>query len=223
MENLNLLIRDLKDRNWEVRSRAVATIGEIDDPGTVLDLIGLAEHENWHIGDAIGHGLGRMTDRHAIDALNEAIRRHPWFITGAVRALCACDVEPDAGALIDHLGHAEPRVRINAADALGRIRAAGAVRPLAARLHDDDAEVRRHAAYALGEIGSRDAADLLIGALSDADPRVRRSAACALGRVGGPLAREALRTALHDPDRHVVRNARDALADARAACREDAP
>jgi len=218
MDDLNTLIQQLKDRNWEVRSRAVATIGGIDDPDTVLDLIRRAGCENWSLRDAVGHGLGQLKDRLAIEALNQAIRQYPRFIPEAVRALCACNAEPDARALIEHLGHADPRIRIAAADALGWIRAGEAAGPLAARMQDDDAEVRRHAAHALGMIGDRRSATPLVGGLADADPRVRRSAAYALGRVGGPLAREALETALQDRDRHVVRNARAALAAVHAAC-----
>ncbi|HDR72756.1 MAG TPA: HEAT repeat domain-containing protein [Methanoculleus sp.] len=218
MDHLDRLIRELKHRDWEVRSRAVATIGEIDDPGTVLDLIRRAGRETWPVRDAIAHGLGRICDRRAIDALNLAIRRCPGFIPEAVRALSACNADVDARALIGHLGHAEPGVRMAAADALGGIRAGEAAEPLAALLGDDDAEVRRHAARALGMMGDRRSANPLVGALSDADPRVRRSAAHALGRVGGPLAREALEAALHDPDRHVVRTARAALAAVHAAC-----
>jgi HEAT repeat protein len=223
MDNLTLLIRDLKNRDWEVRSRAVAAIGEIDDPCTVLDLVRLADHENWHIRNAIGYGMGMMKDWRAIGALNEAIRRHPRFIPEAVQALCACGAEPDAAALIAHLDHPDPHIRIAAADALGWIRAEEAGGALAARLKDDDAEVRRHAARSLGEIGDRNAANPLIGALADADPCVRRSAAYALGRVGGGLAREALEAVLHDSDRHVARTARAALAAIHAACTTPGP
>lgn len=218
MDHLTTLIRELKNRNWEVRCRAVASIGDISDPGTVLDLIRRAENENGSIRDAVGHGLGQLKNRRAVGALNEAIRRHPWFIPEAARALCACNAEPDVDALIDHLDHPDSQIRIAAADALGWIRAGEAAEPLALLLRDEEGEVRRHAARALGMVGDRRSASPLVGALSDADPRVRRSAAHALGRIGGPLAREALRTALHDPDRHVVRNARTALAAVHAAC-----
>jgi HEAT repeat protein len=212
------LIKDLKNRTWEVRCRAVAAIGEIEDPGTVLDLIRCAGNETGAVRDAIGHGLGQLKDRRAVEALNDAIRRYPWFIPEAVRALRTCSAKADACALIEHLGHADPRIRTVAADALGWIRAEEAAEPLALLLRDDDPEVRRHAAHALGMIGDRRSASPLVGALADADPHVRRGAAYALGMIGGPLAREALETALDDPDRHVVRNARSALAAVHASC-----
>jgi HEAT repeat protein len=223
MDNLQILIRDLKDDHWRVRSRAVAAIGGIEDPGMVLELIRLAEHENWCIRDAIGHGFGLLKNRRATGALNEAILKYPWFIPEAVRALCSCNAETDARALIVHLDNADPRIRCVAADALGRIRAGTAVGALTERLQDDDAGVRRHAARALGRIGDGRAAKPLVSALRDDDPRVRRSAAFALGSVGDPFALEALEDALHDRDRHVARNARAALAAVHAACTTNRP
>jgi HEAT repeat protein len=95
----------------------------------------------------------------------------------------------------DLLDGKEPRIRRNAAFALGKLgnQAAGAIASLKKRLGDDSAaEVREAAAFALGEIGREsfsslddpDLVDVLAKALEDKEALVRRSAAYALGCLG---------------------------------------
>jgi HEAT repeat protein len=133
----------------------------------------------------------------------------------------------------DELDSTKPSARRAAAFALGKLGTAtvatGGVRPLVARLSDDNEkpEVRDAAAYALGEIGFmlrqyrewetvwKESSPALFGALAqDKDARVRRSAAAAIGGFGTRAATEAgepLRTALKDEAPGVRQNAAWAL------------
>src|SRR5262249_31103583 len=133
----------------------------------------------------------------------------------------------------DELDSAKPSARRAAAFALGKLgiatAATGGVRPLVARLSDENEkpEVRDAAAYALGEIAFslrqyreldaawKDASAALLHALADdKDVRVRRSAAAAIGSFGRRAAAEAsepLRTALKHESPSVRQNAAWAL------------
>jgi HEAT repeat protein/cyclophilin family peptidyl-prolyl cis-trans isomerase len=77
-----------------------------------------------------------------------------------------------------------PRIRRQAALAIGRVGLPEGVPPLAKLLADPDPQVRQTAAFALGLIGDSSARDPLIGALRDPSPLVKGSAAEALGLIG---------------------------------------
>jgi hypothetical protein len=78
-------------------------------------------------------------------------------------------------------------VRLEAVDALGRMRAVCATKPLMRRLGDPDRLIRSKAAWALGEIGleARAAAPVLEKCLSDENEPVRAAAAEALKKIRG--------------------------------------
>ena len=110
-------------------------------------------------------------------------------------------------ALIAALADPDPYVNGEAADALGRIGAAG-VPALVRALEDPQENVRWCAAIALGKVGpdARPAVPALVRALGDATANVRYGAAIALGAIGPAAvrdAREALRESLHDADADV--------------------
>lgn len=97
--------------------------------------------------------------------------------------------------LIKELADDDRQVRLNAALALGRLRAGRALEPLLARCREDaDPEVRGSAAEALGRLGDSRAVLPLIGLLTGADAHEldRRSAAVALGSLRATAAVDAL-------------------------------
>ncbi|MCX6570529.1 MAG: HEAT repeat domain-containing protein [Candidatus Aminicenantes bacterium] len=87
---------------------------------------------------------------------------------------------------IADLKDANPAVRRNAAEALGKRGDPHSVVPLIAALNDADAEVRFAAAGALAKLDDRDAIGPLIATLKDTDSNVRWSAAFALRDIGIP-------------------------------------
>jgi HEAT repeat protein len=106
----------------------------------------------------------------------------------------------------------DPKVRRQAADALGRLRDKAATEPLVAALKDDDRGVRWSAASALGALGDRRAVAPLIAAMDDPDAWVHHGVASALGNLGDKRAVEPLHAALKRSDGSVDVSAACALA-----------
>jgi cyclophilin family peptidyl-prolyl cis-trans isomerase/HEAT repeat protein len=88
------------------------------------------------------------------------------------------------GDLIALLGDSQANVRRRAALAVGRVRLAEGVGPLALLLQgDSDSEVQQMAAFALGLIGDASAAEPLTAALTHTNPLIQGRAAEALGLI----------------------------------------
>lgn len=112
----------------------------------------------------------------------------------AIRALIALGTAVEE-PLITALSASDRQVRLNAALALGRLRAPRALDALAARCREDaDPEVRGVAAEALGRLGDERAVVPLLGLLTGAEANEldRRSAAVALGSLRAATAVDAL-------------------------------
>jgi len=122
-------------------------------------------------------------------------------------------ISPEA-ALRD-LGSDSLRVRVEAAEALGRVdpgeaqRACAALRPL---LDDDSPDVRYATALSLGRLEDRGSVDRLMRMLAeDPESMPRQAAAVALGDIGAPQAAPALARALFDAPADVRFQAASAL------------
>jgi len=90
-------------------------------------------------------------------------------------------------AALRDLEHEDPRVRAQAADALGRSEAPernAAVSALARAVDDPHPSVRYAALLSLGELGAHETVDALVGRLGDGEPLVREAATIALGQLG---------------------------------------
>jgi HEAT repeat protein len=93
--------------------------------------------------------------------------------------------EQPLAELIEALRNANPGLRAEAADELGRRRDPRALVPLILLLRDPDPTVRAHGAEALRALGDERAAPFLARALDDPDGTVRCRVVLALGDVGG--------------------------------------
>ncbi len=108
----------------------------------------------------------------------------------------------------------EPAVRMQGAEALGKIGDRSSVAALAELAEKDpDPEVRGHAAVALGMIGAPAVRELLVKLEAAAPPPLKVWYAAALARLGGEDAREHLLTYAHNKDLAVAFKAVLALAD----------
>ena len=117
-------------------------------------------------------------------ALTAALRsRDPGTRVAAAQLIAVSTIAVEPAELIRALGDSNPNVRRHCAVALGRLRAATAVRPLFPLLQDENWFVRAEAAAALGRIGDPRAAGWLLQLLNDADPYVRLCAGSALRDV----------------------------------------
>ncbi len=143
-----------------------------------------------------------------------------FVLLALITALQAWGAEPQSRSVAEwaaELRAPNPKVRSNAATAIGRMgpAAAQAVPDLAAALGDADTEVQANAAWALAQMGkeAKSAVPALEKALGDANWQVRGRAAVALGALGteAGAAREALRRALNDGNANVRAAAAGAL------------
>ena len=96
--------------------------------------------------------------------------------------------------------HQDPRARVRAADALGKVGAEVADRACAALrklLADDKPDVRYTAGLSLGELKDTKSVDALVDVVEgDGHPMPRQAAVIALGMIGDPRATKALIEAL---------------------------
>lgn len=138
----------------------------------------------------------------------------------ALRALGSEESIPAVKSLQGLLTQDEPKLRRDAAAALGQFGAPAksALPVLTGMVKDPDAGVRSAAAWSVARItaasANREAMSVMVAALKDEDPRARLDAIRFLSAVG-PDAREvitALTDARHDEDDDVRRAAAEALA-----------
>jgi HEAT repeat protein len=151
----------------------------------------------------------------ATPALTQALKVEPrnpaWRIAWLLGELRDPDAVPALTEALD--GHPEDDVRAEAAAALGKIGATGALGALMrAGGKDERSEyVRIRAVVALGRIGSDVAAPVLLEALAE-EGQLRHEAIEALGRVGAIDAVPEFVRALRDPDNLCRAKAAQALA-----------
>jgi len=116
-------------------------------------------------------------------------------------------------ALIDALAdETNSRLRVRAADALGKIGDPKALHALILAMDDSQYTVRESAARALGQTKDARAVDALVKAFQNGDWGMRKASAKALGNIGDVKAVEGLLQAIADPskkdvDRYIARMA----------------
>lgn len=113
--------------------------------------------------------------------------------------------------LLSGLTDADWHVRWSVAEALGWLKIAEAVQPLAQLLDDPNWTVRVAAIRAFAEINDPQTAEWVAGRLADEHSLVREAAAESLGKIGGQTAEAALLEALDDTESFVVIAALKAL------------
>jgi HEAT repeat protein len=181
-EGAKILRSLITHSDWAVRSHAVRTVGEVNDPSLLPELCAALADERVEVRESTSRILSWM---------------------GTTKELPALRVSANDPAAV---------VRGHAAAALARIggiKEQETVKRLL--LEDPDPEVRAQVAISLGDIGKREFVDLLCEALADASDVVRSHAAAALGAIGDKSARPALEASRKDPNEYVRRNAEEAL------------
>jgi HEAT repeat protein len=199
----------LRGRSDATARELLLGLAEANDPATsaaALEAVdALAASRDPQAVPRLERLLGRAAD-------DVALRRR------LVQALA--ELEPDAALLTARLdGDSDPRVRAEAAWALGKRRAdAGSIAALTRALASSSAAVRANAAAALARLGQ--APPQVTRLLDDADPAARANAALAVAKLPGWRATlDRLRA--RDPDRHVRAAAARALAGSALAPRVD--
>jgi len=159
-EDVDSLIKDLKDENSTVRFEAVAALeaawayGWLNNTRSVEPLIQALNDTDWRVRAATAAVLGETYDTRVVEPLIQALK-----------------------------GDSNSTVREEAAASLGELKDPRGVAPLIYALRDNNNDVRSEAAWALGMIGDTKAIDPLILALKDNYSLVRRNAAQSLGWI----------------------------------------
>ncbi|MCZ7550918.1 MAG: HEAT repeat domain-containing protein [Anaerolineales bacterium] len=203
--SVELLIESLRDEDISVRLDAINALGKIGDPRALDALISMLK--DMEVGIATIEALGKIGDTRAVEPLIRELRFHESDAADALVNIGA----PALEALLAALHSEFNRVRAVAAQVLGRIGDARAVKPLIFALEDGDPNVRISVINALAEIGEISAVEALAAEskhvtgnlkLSFNSP-VRLAALRALIKIGDPLVIERLVNALKDSDNDV--------------------
>jgi HEAT repeat protein len=184
-------IAALKDEDWAIREEAAVALGAFRDPRAVGPLVGLLRDSDRAVREA---AIGALT---AIGAPSVPVLGlclsdpHLGVQEAASSVLASIGDERVLDPLIGALRNSDWIVRMHAAKALGRIKAASAIDPLIPLLQDKVKAVREEATVALAEIGDAALCSLL-DALKHPEWLVRLHAVEALGRMRSRLAVEPL-------------------------------
>jgi HEAT repeat protein len=195
---VEILSDAMTDKLDIVRAFAASSLGQSGKPQAVAPLVkAAAEDESVAVRESAIKALGRLGPP-AIESLIAILKKHkdPEARAAAAVALARMAAPPSdpsgavappplkgtlaLAALIAALDDPEPKVRLDAAFALGMAGDLMAVSPLIARLKDKDVDVRMGTAVALGRLKAADAAKPLAAALEDESPWVRQVATWAL-------------------------------------------
>jgi len=175
----------------------------------------LKENDILRVGENDLLVAGVRRDCSIILLLQEALQDDdPYFRNSATWALGEIGGQLATSTVSAALRDRSNIVRKNAAEALGKIRAAASVPALEQILLTDvDRFVRKNAAESLGGIGDPSCVAILERALlEDTDRFVRRNAAEALGQIADPSCVPTLEMALLDPSQFVQEGVLHALA-----------
>ena len=188
---VEILARDLEDRDPAMRDRAARALGDLRDARAIPALI--AALADGRVGRGAVWALTQFTDPRLVAPLVGALS----LPDATARALAAGKLAElgDRAAvrgLIATLADEDEHVREEAARALGRLGDPAALEPLLGALRDDRGDhVREEAAGALGALGADDerCVEALRAAQEDRHVMVRRAAAEALAALGRPSVR----------------------------------
>jgi HEAT repeat protein len=204
---LPVLVSALNNKSEDIRSDAVAALGEVGAAAVSAVAAKLGDSNSdvcMRACDALA-AIGVPAASAAPKLIAKLDDRDANVCWHAARALGAIggDAEKAVPVLAKLLKHSSTPVRGHAASAIGRFggNAKAAVPQLAATLRDEDATIRAAAARALGAIGpnAKAAVPALAKALDDEVGTVTIAAAEALGAVG-KAAVPALNERLKDPN-----------------------
>jgi HEAT repeat protein len=178
----------------------LAEAGAIEAVGPLLDLGRRGKKEE---RAAICQALAQMGEPAVKPLIREGLKSKDADVRRcAARALAGMGPQADAAvnALLDRLKNDKSTgMRMEAAEALGKVGDLCAAEPLVALLNSKDRRVRERGAVALSALGEGAVEATHRAFAEDVPSRARIAAAYALGAIGGPRAESILREAFADP------------------------
>ena len=202
----------LQSSQENIRWAAVSAIGQLGDHLAIPHLVKAVDDPEWvvrnqavtEIKAQIKALTGRKEDRTARVLVRMLALKEQEIIQLVIDAFCAMG-DGSSRLLIEALSSPSSYVREHAADALGELRTAEAVRPLIELLNDPNWWVRRSAARALGEIGDPEAIEPLVLSLSDNLDAVQKQASASLVRFGTASTEALLAALAHERNKFILR------------------
>lgn len=215
--HLDTLLRDLDDRDADLRADAAYELGFIGEDRAIGGLIAALRDRDHVVRRHAAESLARQAAAEAIPRLveclgddDEAVRE---AAAGALTRIGAASL-PRVLTLVRRDGDrrsARPRVLL-AARVAGRVGDERAIEPLGVMLEEGSIEARRAAASALGELGLSAGITPLRQALGDEEVTVRETALGSLVQIAGAAARAVVEDHLsHEPDPGLRQRGRELL------------
>lgn len=205
-------LRDPDEDTGSVKAAAAEALGRIEDPAAVPLLVAELRHVDEHASRSVVEALVRF-GAVAVDPL-VGVLGSPEHGDGRIWAARILGQLGDAravDALVARLHDRDDRLRMSAAEALGRVADRRATQALVqAMLRDPAPRVRAHAAAAIAKVEGERAVDVLVSALADPDHATRMRALEAFESIEVSDTRP-LELALRDPMPDVRKRAALAL------------
>ena len=217
----------LKDRDAEVRSKAIEGLWESEEASLIDPLIILLNQDSSEkvqatAATALGKfamlaELKKLRPSHkskVCQALLTVIDDKSKPIEVKCRALEAAaplSLPQMKKAIVEAYQSSNPKLRTSALFAMGKSCNHSWLPILLKELASVDAEMRYEAAGACGELGEKEAAPYLLELISDPDVDVQLAAIQALGKIGGPEAKDCLERCLNNPSEIIQQAAEQAL------------
>ena len=220
-DGFELLLAALKDADVDVRCEAILALGKIESERVLDELIPLLSDKDDKVHRSVMAAINNFDIPNVLEYLEEKLDEEYEEVETRRCAVVALEQlgEPAIDLLARVIQDEDKQVRLNAIDALGRIKSATAVEPLISAMRDRNEWVRWHCAEALGKIGDKRAVPRLITALQDDRSWwVRYYATEALGKIGDDLAKPPLIKTMQNEDeeervKQMAKKALEGLAD----------
>ena len=206
----------IEDSDEEVRWKAAAALGKLNDESAVDALIAALNDKSWAVRRNATIALGDIGDEKGYEPLLSSINDKDWHVRKyAAIALGKIGDERAIDPLVKALNDEDSDVRWKSILALGKI-GTPAVKPLLNAFETDEWQVRGRVAEVLGNIGDERAVEPLIFSLhnkkyKNQNKYVRGRIVEALGKIGDERAVDSLIRSLDDQYIYVRIKAEEAL------------
>jgi len=223
----NIFMSCLKDKDAEVRSKAIEGLWEDEEPSLINPLINLLNEDSSEKVQAVAAtALGKFAmlaelkklrschtakvSKALITVLND--KSKPIEVRRRVlEAAAPLNQSQVKQAIIETYQSHDSKLRISAIYAMGKNCNLSWLPILLKELGNVNPEMRYEAAGACGELGEEEAVSHLIKLISDSDIEVQLAAIQALGKIGGNEAKKCLEQCLDNPGEIVHQAAEEAL------------
>jgi HEAT repeat protein len=200
--NIKGLTKGLKDKDCEIRLKAVSALGRIGDEIGAVDGLAIAiDDEYWNVVCEALTALGKIGTEKAVDELiialkskNSSVRKMSAELLGGLQNERA--IEGLTLALKDEISF----VKEAALESISCFSSALAVPPLSSALKDKSPKIRQMAVSALSRMNEDLAVDGLVIALKDRVPKIRKLAIESLINFRCDKCIEGLILAMRDKD-----------------------